>query len=304
MLRDLVRLLRAYVRERRCRAAGDLGRWPDAFDQSLRSAAAPDVEDEAPIFIFAAGWRSGSTLLQRLVMSDGGVLIWGEPYQESGLIQALAATLAAFRPGWPQSKWMYGGQPPAELARTWVANLFPPAGDYRNAHRALFETMFAIPARRAGVRRWGLKEVRLDATHARYLRWLYPNARFVFLHRDPLDAYASYRARAGNWRDRYPGPPTLTPTSFGRHWRRVAESFVTDGADLQALTVRYDDLVGNPRGLDAIDAHLGVRIDRRLLSIRVDPRSPHVPIPRIGAIERWLVAREAGAVAARLGYRC
>ncbi|MEO0535490.1 MAG: hypothetical protein AAF215_16660 [Cyanobacteria bacterium P01_A01_bin.123] len=33
---------------------------------------------DSPIFVFSAGWRSGSTLLQRLVMSDKSVVIWGE----------------------------------------------------------------------------------------------------------------------------------------------------------------------------------------------------------------------------------
>ena len=51
---------------------------------------APKEDAAAPIFLLSAGWRSGSTLLQRLIMSDKHVLIWGEPYDECGAIQAMA----------------------------------------------------------------------------------------------------------------------------------------------------------------------------------------------------------------------
>jgi hypothetical protein len=33
--------------------------------------------DDQPIFVCAVGWRSGSTLLQRLLMTDPSVLVWG-----------------------------------------------------------------------------------------------------------------------------------------------------------------------------------------------------------------------------------
>src|SRR5262245_32576620 len=34
----------------------------------------------APIFLLSSGWRSGSTLVQRLINSDSSVLMWGEPF--------------------------------------------------------------------------------------------------------------------------------------------------------------------------------------------------------------------------------
>ena len=60
-------------------------------------------DNEEPIFLLSAGWRSGSTLLQRLIMSDPRVLIWGEPYDECGMVQAMAGTMTAFRAGWQVS---------------------------------------------------------------------------------------------------------------------------------------------------------------------------------------------------------
>ena len=43
-----------------------------------------------PIFIFAAIWRSGSTLLQRLLCSDPSLILWGEPYTDTDLLPRLA----------------------------------------------------------------------------------------------------------------------------------------------------------------------------------------------------------------------
>ena len=124
-------------------------------------------------------------------MSDSRVLIWGEPYDECGMIQLLANATMPFRADWPPGEYFYDGRPPHELSGDWIANLFPALEDFRNGHRALFNRMFAEPARRAGVSRWGIKEVRLGIEHGLYLRWLYPKARFLVLYRNPLDAYRS-----------------------------------------------------------------------------------------------------------------
>ncbi|MBX3440551.1 MAG: hypothetical protein KF861_23880, partial [Planctomycetaceae bacterium] len=100
----------------------------------------------SPIFILSAGWRSGSTLLQRLLCSDSQTLMWGEPYGDRVPVCRLAATVAGLEhhdPHYGYSIEHFSG----DLSQQWVANLNPGGDALRKAHRAYFETLFAEPAR-------------------------------------------------------------------------------------------------------------------------------------------------------------
>lgn len=269
--------------------------------QRICPASAPD-DDEEPIFLLSAGWRSGSTLLQRLIMSDPRVLIWGEPYDECGMIQALADTTRAFRADWPPSDYYYDGTPPNRLSGNWIANLFPAAEDLRKGHRALFDTMFSEPARRAGTPRWGVKEVRLGVEHGYYLRWLYPKARFILLYRNPLDAYRSYARYGSNWYDTFPDKPVFTPAAFGTHWRKLMEGYLAEAERLDALLVRYEDLVGDTPPLDRIEAYLGIQMNRSVLGNKVGSSERGGEMASVSRLEKWLLKRAVSPAAQQLGY--
>lgn len=261
------------------------------------------TDKESPIFLLAAGWRSGSTLVQRLIMSDSRVLLWGEPYDECGVIQAMARTVQAFRSGWPPQEYYYGGAKPEQLAGDWIANLFPAAISLRDGHRAFFDTTFAAPARAAGASRWGIKEVRLGAEHAHYLRWLYPNAKFVFLYRNPLDAYRSYCRYGRNWYDTWPDKPVFTPTVFGNHWRALADGFVREAGNLDGIVIRYEDLLGNTSELARIGEYLGLRLNPVALGKKVGTSERGGEKAWISRMETWLLRRAVSPLAQELGYK-
>ena len=273
--------------------------------EQLHSACpAADInDDEAPIFLLSAGWRSGSTLLQRLIMSDSRVLIWGEPYDECGMIQALADSMKAFRADWPPAEYYYDGTPPSDLSSNWIANLFPSLEDLRKGHRAFFDAMFSEPSKRGGASRWGIKEVRLGSEHAFYLRWLYPKAKFLFLYRNPLDAYRSYARYGRSWYDIFPNKPMFTPIAFGTHWRQLMQGYLRDAKKLDALLVRYEDLVGKCPPLEEIEAYLGIRMNHSVLGAKVGSSERGGKKVRVSRLEKWLLKRVVSPVAEGLGYK-
>ncbi len=299
MLRDAVlgprerNRLRARATQRNARAFVAV-----AEDFAARGFKPPD-DDTAPVFVLAAGWRSGSTLVQRMLMASGTRLVWGEPFNASTIVQRLRAQLQPFDPSWPRADQLIDGGDNAPLSESWVADLYPPVSEIWHAHRAFIDRLLAVPAAQRGFREWGLKEVRLDIDDAHYLQWLYPRARFILLVRNPFDAWRSYRA----WRDCFNDWPhglIDTPTAFGRLWCHLAGSFGAPAAGLRSILVQYESL-REPATAQRIEEFLGEHVvgARELPRLRgAAPASVWLP-----SAERWLLGRAVRPLAGELGYR-
>lgn len=268
-----------------------------------RLAPAPADDDESPIFLFAAGWRSGSTLLQRIVLSDPAALIWGEPYDHCNILPQLTAMLRAFDADWPPPSYFGETGPDVRLAERWVANLYPRATAMRAAHRAFLRELFAVPARASGAQRWGFKEVRLGADAACYLRWLFPSARFCFLYRDPYACWRSYRQRGARWYHTWPDRPVFTPDEFGRLWHGLVEDFRAVGPEIGALTLAYEDLVADPACFERLEQHLSLRLDRTVLEQRITGAARRDGVSRLPVLERRRLRAAVEPLASELGYR-
>ncbi|WP_420349453.1 sulfotransferase [Pelagibius sp.] len=293
---------RATSRDARDHAAR-LDRQLEAFDSRFQAGLAPEAPRgplcEEPVFILSAGWRSGSTLLQRMVMANNpSIIVWGEPYDIASPIQTLADQLRPFSAEWPRSGYFVEPRG-SNLSNEWVANLYPPAQAFRTAHLAYLETLFAAPAEALGRSHWGLKEVRLGSDHVRYLRWLYPRAKFVFLIRNPLNAYRSYRNRL-TWFADWPNKMVATPYSFGRHWRRLCGEFLEMRAQGVGVLLHYESL-GDDAAVSGLGDYLGWAVPRlqemaKLKGWNGDAKSP------LGAIEKVMLRRAVGSMAGDLGY--
>jgi sulfotransferase family protein len=272
-------------------------RWP--------SLASPQTSE--PIFILSTGWRCGSTFLQRWLMKDTDILIWGEPYRYSQPIHLLARQVSAFaQAGWPPDFFFadqYSDE--ADFTQEFVANLYPSMEEFLGAHIAYFERLFVAPAARFNRARWGLKEVSLTVDDACYLKWLFPKARFIFLYRSPYHAYRSYR----QWRDWYrswPDEPIFTATSFGKWWKELTADFVRHHEKVGGLLVQYET-ISKPETRKRLEDYLGVTL--------ADPSS----LPRVRnlverdatgddnrwvpKVERFLLKRAIEPVGTELGYR-
>jgi hypothetical protein len=265
-------------------------RWPELENRS---------EDD-PIFVLSAGWRSGSTMLQRLIVRS--CFLWGEPFGHSALIDSLAGPIRCFQDRWPEAHHFYRGADAEELSRRFIANLYPPIQDLLRAHQEYFHRLFAEPARRAGASRWGFKEVRLGVDHATYLRWLYPRSKFLLLIRDPYDAWKSYAARAAKgwkWYLRWPDQP-VTARSFAEHWRDLTTSFLDGHGKVDGLVVRYERL---KRGEYApIEEYLGFPLAEEAGRVNPSDGGPP-PLEEIPPADLAVFEECLGPLAESLGYR-
>ena len=260
------------------------------------------VEAEAPIFLLATGWRSGSTLLQRILLTDPSLLMWGEPLGEMALVSGLAEMLTRLStfPGLAERSIENNGAFSA-LATSWVATLFPPGNDFRLALQALFDRWLGQAARKQGFAHWGFKEVRLSATEATLLHWLYPNAKFVLLSRNPYDCYRSLSD--SGWHHLYHRRPDIRVDSaagLARHWNRLALSWSELPANFPAFRVKYEDLIGGKFDFRSFESWLGIKISEQVaLSVSVGRTARR---HRLGWLERLIISHEAAAGMHALGY--
>ena len=267
-----------------------------------REESESGAEGEAPIFLLATGWRSGSTLLQRILVTDPDVLLWGEPLGEMALMTGLAEMLTRLST-FPKLKEHCAPNNPAfsALETSWIATLFPPGNDLRVGLQTLLTRWLGDPARQRGFRRWGFKEVRLGATEATLLRWLYPQAKFVLLTRNPYDCYRSL-ADSG-WQDLYHARPDIRVDSaagLSRHWNRIALSWSQLPPDFPAFRIKYEDLVGGRVDFRKLESWLGIEVKEQVaLSVIVGRTATR---HRLGWCERLIISREAAGGMHALGY--
>lgn len=290
---------------RAARLSADL---PARLDDALaRIPASPGPADEQPVFLFSAGWRSGSTLLQRMMMEHNkDILIWGEPFAHCNIHDNLLNQLRAFTRQWPQDDFFLSKMEISKISDAWTANLYPDVDCLFDAHRSFYRRLFHEPAARMGCNRWGFKEVRLTIDHARYLRALYPNCKIIFLYRNPLDAYLSYcdwgLVWARNW-------PTFisTPYAFGRSWAELTRGYLDGHAGVNALLIRYEDL-DDSAAVERLQSYLGWHISRssemqRIARVKGSlPTTPHLRHETLPKIDRILLTLATRNVLRDAGY--
>ncbi|BAW80584.1 hypothetical conserved protein [Candidatus Nitrosoglobus terrae] len=258
--------------------------------------------EEAPIFIFSAGWRSGSTLLQRLICSSGNTLIWGEPYAHCNYIQTLASTLQPFNQKYPPEHFYLKNTPQLkDLSAAWIANLYPESHHLKAAHLQFFDYLFAQPAKAAGAQHWGLKEVRLNTQHALYLKWLYPKAKFLFLYRNVYNAYRSYKGLT--YYAAWPNHPVPNAYTFAKFWTQLVQDYLQNAKHIGGVLIPFEKLTSSCYEINQLAEYLNLELDSNVLSRRITGHIGIDAIPRhLSWYELMIIRQIAGSVAKQLGY--
>ena len=268
-------------------------RWPN-LSETIN-------DSERPVFIFSAGWRSGSTLLQRLVCSSREVLIWGEPLGDAAFIARLAHCLGFITKDWPPETF-FAYEITDNIENKWIANLTPEISYLKEAHREFFLRWCKSPTQEQfNISRWGIKEVRLTIDHARYLKWLFPNARFLFIYRNPCHAFRSWKGN--KWRSPWPGYYSRSAIAFAKHWRLLLDGFLSNYAEVDGLLVRFEDLVSGKLKLDEIATHINVKgFDNSVLNRKINSPGKTVKKPEITLMDRIIINKVCGPLMRQVGY--
>jgi hypothetical protein len=219
-------------------------------------------------------------------------------------VPRLAETMMPFSNGWPPDEFFADKQEKDKLASSWIANVTPGQEYFREAHRAFFETWLKNSADNIyGTSRWGLKEVRLTIEHARYLKWLFPQSKFLFIYRNLFDAYKSWRGNL--WGDTWPGYYSWSPMAYARHWKLLLSGYMDGCDDIGGRLIKYEDLVAGRIDLDDLSKYLNIKeIDRKVLDERI--ASPKKGRKRKGKwlspIEKLVLRLVASKELKRAGY--
>jgi hypothetical protein len=261
-----------------------------------------DVTDE-PIFILASGWRSGSTLLQRLINSNQQTLIWGEPFANCNLIQNQTDSLRSFTENYPQDKWLLSNRNNYEkkLHRQVTDNLYPDVLDLIEGYRNLIRTVLKTPAIDRGYQRWGFKEVRLTSKHGIYLKWLFPKAKFLLLYRNPYEAYKSIHHNLGKWNlfSQWPTEQILNVSDFARHWFLLVQGYLEDAQKLEAILIPYENLVRDEGLIADISLYLNLELDRTVIKQKIGSSYHKNQVPKS---EIKKLQKIVSPLAEKLGY--
>lgn len=260
-----------------------------------------------PIFILSAGWRAGSTLLQRMIMQNNSdIVIWGEPFHLANIFDNMLNQFRCFTERYPREEYFLSRRKGRGLSDQWVANLYPDVESLVSAHRTFFRVLFGDSALKVGAKHWGVKVVRLSIDHAIYLRRIFPQCKIIFTCRDPLDAYASFRKVHDAFFLKWPDKLVSTPYAFGRHWANLMDGFLKRRSDVNGLLMRYEDL-DEPNQVSRLQEYLGWSIPRassmeRIAGDKMIGGSVGGNRQDLPALDRLLLGMAVGAVRKRAGY--
>jgi hypothetical protein len=201
-----------------------------------------------PIILLGSGQRTGSTLLQRFMVSNPNIMIWGE---HDGVFSDI------YRKYDRLYEWdaMFSHQ--LETFQTdgfnnFIPNMIPSSDVIRASQRAMLEVLYRDTALNLGRNIWGFKEVLYDAEMAARLRDLFPGMKVVYITRHPFGGFTSllHEERLKPTEVNIPLKDIWTrekTTQWIDTWVDINESFLDHPAinDEWVFSMTYEELIGD-----------------------------------------------------------
>jgi hypothetical protein len=215
----------------------------------------------APIIITSPTTRCGTTLVQRLLCASDNAFVYGE--EIGNQFRALAGLFVTqIRNCEVNGASMDDGfrLAMAGALNDWRPGLTPPAQTVIDAWTAAFYqlpiTLHAFGAT-AGRPIWGFKWPGCPVEAIRTFLALMPQAKIIYVLRDPAGALASAKARR-----------FVVSTEDAAHycadWARNVKGFAAMADDSRMLILKYEDLVADrQRGVQTLSAFTGAQNIRR-----------------------------------------
>lgn len=152
------------------------------------------------------------------------------------------------------------------------------------------------PQRRA---RWGLASAAFSGDYALYFKLLFPRAKFVFLHRNPLDAFGALIERSSSEPTGGDSGASEAAAFFAENWCALAASFQLWHKDVGGLLVSHDRAFSShTRELEAYLEEPLSPVAESLALMPTEGAAARVPMRA-----RQAIVERATEAAARFGYR-
>lgn len=197
---------------------------------------------EKPVFIIAAGGRTGSTLTQRLITATGEVLVWGEEFSMLHRIREFVDKDPEFN---MEPRDYYHNEflkleDKQSLNSRIMGGLRPPIRNKKELVKSIYEGWLGKEAEKLGYKRYGFKELRYRVDDANYLRNCIPDCKIIYLVRDVIDVLNSL---TGSIVERPDSRWDFHYHDFFLYWKDLCDEFHADPNP--KFLLRYEDLI-NP----------------------------------------------------------
>jgi len=220
-----------------------------------------------PVFLFSAGPMCGSKFVQELLSSSKEVLVWtAPPGALNHILEAIRLMDMSLSPGvmgvlsgTSKHKVQKKTLKPEDDARPHVANMRFSVKHMQRSFQQLFSTLYGMPSSKFGFATWGINDHTVNRQTCDMLRMIYPDAKFIFVIRHPIDCLRQIKKSGLRPRDHW--GRLLEEKSpldwFAANWARLADDFYEMP---NSFSIRYEDILSGKLDVAALNQYLGTHL--------------------------------------------